>query len=128
MFANGGDIYCQSASQMFGVPVVKNGINGHLRQKGKIAELACIAEGSPVLTDRGLIPIEKVRMTDKVWDGENWVAHEGVIYKGEREVIEYEGLTATADHLVWIEGQSEPIRYGTARLVIIADKLIIKKH
>lgn len=40
-FANGGDIYCSSASQMFKVPVEKHGINGHLRQKGKIAELAC---------------------------------------------------------------------------------------
>ena len=39
-FAAGEDIYCASASQMFGVPVVKHGINGHLRQKGKIAELA----------------------------------------------------------------------------------------
>lgn len=41
VFANGGDIYCSSASQMFKVPVEKHGINGHLRQKGKIAELAC---------------------------------------------------------------------------------------
>lgn len=39
-FKNGGDIYCASASQMFHVPVVKHGQNGHLRQKGKIAELA----------------------------------------------------------------------------------------
>ena len=41
VFAKGGDIYCSSASQMFKVPVVKHGVNGHLRQKGKIAELAC---------------------------------------------------------------------------------------
>ncbi len=41
LFKNGGDIYCMSASQMFKVPVEKHGINGHLRQKGKIAELAC---------------------------------------------------------------------------------------
>ena len=41
VFADGGDIYCSSASQMFKVPVEKHGINGHLRQKGKIAELAC---------------------------------------------------------------------------------------
>lgn len=41
VFANGGDIYCESASQMFKVPVVKHGINGELRQKGKVAELAC---------------------------------------------------------------------------------------
>ena len=40
VFKNGGDIYCASASQMFHVPVEKHGINGHLRQKGKIAELA----------------------------------------------------------------------------------------
>lgn len=40
-FAQGADIYCASASQMFGVPVVKHGINGDLRQKGKVAELAC---------------------------------------------------------------------------------------
>lgn len=40
VFARGGDIYCASASAMFGVPVVKHGVNGHLRQKGKIAELA----------------------------------------------------------------------------------------
>lgn len=39
-FAEGGDIYCASASQMFGVPVEKHGVNGHLRQKGKISELA----------------------------------------------------------------------------------------
>lgn len=46
VFADGGDIYCASASQMFGVPVVKHGINGHLRQKGKIAELALGYGGS----------------------------------------------------------------------------------
>lgn len=40
VFAEGKDIYCASASQMFGVPVEKHGVNSHLRQKGKIAELA----------------------------------------------------------------------------------------
>lgn len=46
VFANNGDIYCQSASAMFKVPVEKHGVNGHLRQKGKIAELACGYGGS----------------------------------------------------------------------------------
>lgn len=46
VFADGKDIYCSSASQMFGVPVEKHGINGHLRQKGKIAELALGYGGS----------------------------------------------------------------------------------
>lgn len=45
VFERGGDIYCDSASQMFHVPVVKHGVNGHLRQKGKIAELACAYGG-----------------------------------------------------------------------------------
>ena len=114
LFKSGGDIYCQSASQMFGVPVEKHGINGHLRQKGKIAELACIAEGQLVLTDEGLVPIEKVTPKMKLWDGESWVSHGGVIYKGQKEVIPYEGLIATPDHLVWVEGQSQPIQLGVA--------------
>lgn len=46
VFQHGGDIYCASASQMFHVPVVKHGENGHLRQKGKIAELALGYGGS----------------------------------------------------------------------------------
>ena len=46
VFASGGDIYCASASQMFHVPVEKHGVNGHLRQKGKIAELALGYGGS----------------------------------------------------------------------------------
>ena len=45
VFAEGGDIYCASASSMFGVPVVKHGVNGHLRQKGKVAELALGYQG-----------------------------------------------------------------------------------
>ena len=114
LFSKGGDIYCQSASQMFKVPVEKHGVNGHLRQKGKIAELACIAEGSLVITDKGLIPIEKVTPQMKVWDGESWVEQYGVVFKGEREVITYEGLTATPNHLVWVEEKQEPIQFGIA--------------
>lgn len=116
VFAEGGDIYCSSASQMFKVPVVKHGVNGHLRQKGKIAELACIAEGQKVLTDGGLVPIEFVTASMKVWDGVAWVPHGGVIYKGEREVLAYGGLEATEDHVVWAEisGEPRPIHFGDA--------------
>ena len=113
-FENGEDIYCRTASRMFGVPVEKHGVNGHLRQKGKIATLACIAEGELVLTDKGLVPIENLTKAHKLWDGENWVSHDGVIYKGIGEVIEYDGLRATKDHIVWIEGQEKPIQFGEA--------------
>ena len=126
-FAEGKDIYCASASAMFGVPVVKHGINGELRQKGKVAELACIAEGQLVLTNHGEKPIETVATDDLVWDGEQWVAHEGVIYKGIKEVMTYDGLTATPDHLVYVEGQSEPMEFriaasGCSHLVQTGDR------
>lgn len=108
-FAEGKDIYCASASAMFGVPVVKHGINGELRQKGKVAELACIAEGQLVLTNHGEKPIETVTTDDLVWDGEQWVTHEGVIYKGIRTVYTYQGLTATLDHKVFLNDSSKPV-------------------
>lgn len=84
------------------------------RRIGKVSELACIAEGQEVLTDKGLIPIERVTPAHKVWDGKEWVSHDGVAYKGEREVMEYEGLWATPDHLVWVEGKSRPVPFGHA--------------
>jgi DNA polymerase len=63
VFAEGGDIYCASASQMFKVPVVKHGINGHLRQKGKIAELALgYGGGTNALLAFGA---DKLGMTDE---------------------------------------------------------------
>jgi len=93
---------------------VKGNPNYEYRQKGKQATLSCIAEGELVLTNHGLIPIEQVTMNDMVWDGEQWVQHEGVVYRGERSVITYQGLTATEDHLVWVEGQPWPVRFGFA--------------
>ena len=114
VFEGNGDIYCATAGRMFHCNVVKHGENGHLRQKGKQAELACIAEGQLVLTNEGLVPIERVRTEHLLWDGESWVSHDGVIFKGEREVITYEGLTATPDHLVWVQGKSQPIQFGDA--------------
>lgn len=45
-FAQGRDIYCESATRAFGVPVVKHGVNGHLRAQGKVIELACGYGGS----------------------------------------------------------------------------------
>ncbi|MBR1603768.1 MAG: hypothetical protein IJ667_10060 [Synergistaceae bacterium] len=113
-FRNGADIYCMAASNMFGVPVEKHGANAELRQKGKIAELACIAEGQLVLTDKGLVPIEDITLNHRLWDGLEWVNHEGLIYQGEKEVMEYAGLTATPDHVVYIEGQSRPVRFDFA--------------
>lgn len=239
VFENGGDIYCASASQMFKVPVVKHGENGHLRQKGKIAELAlgygggvnalkafgadksmtdeemvetvdlwraaspricalwksiekaaircvvrkepvisvagsilfeyedgvmwmtlpsgrriaywgmqysesgrrpgktlsymgteqttrkwmrldtwggklvenCLSKGTLVLTDRGLVPIEQVRRADRLWDGEQWVEHSGLICKGRKSCIEIDGVWMTPEHKVltkegWVNAEA----------------------
>lgn len=101
-FRNGEDIYVATAERMGGAKA------GFDRQRGKSATLGCIAEGSLVLTDRGLIPIENVGIADKVWDGVEFVRHEGVIYKGQKEVMHYDGLTATPDHKVWASFEGEP--------------------
>ena len=66
------------------------------------SQIECIAEGSLVLThDRGSVPIERVSVDDFVWDGVEWVQHEGVVCRGEKEVITYRGLRATPDHIVY---------------------------
>lgn len=101
-FREGKDIYVATAERMGGEKA------GFDRQRGKSATLGCIAEGSLVLTDRGLIPIENVGIADKVWDGVEFVRHEGVVYKGQKEVMHYDGLTATSDHKVWASFEGEP--------------------
>lgn len=101
-FRNGEDIYVATAERMGGVKA------GFDRQRGKSATLGCIAEGSLVLTDRGLVPIENVGVADKIWDGVEFVRHEGVIYKGQKEVLHYGGLSATPDHKVWASFEGEP--------------------
>lgn len=71
VFKNNGDIYCESASQMFHVPVEKHGINGHLRQKGKIAELALGYQGGFGAMKRmdttGSIPEEEIPSIIENW-------------------------------------------------------------
>ena len=60
----------------------------------------CIAGDQRVLTHRGLVRIDTILLTDKIWDGNDFVPHKGVISRGKRPVISYAGITATPDHLV----------------------------
>lgn len=76
VFEDGGDIYCASASQMFHVPVEKHGVNGHLRQKGKIAELALGYGGSVgALKSMGALEMgiaeEELQPLVDAWRGSN---------------------------------------------------------
>ena len=74
-FRSGKDIYCETASQMYHVPVVKHGINGELRQKGKVAELACGYQGGVGAMKRmdkeGAIPEEELQAVVDQWRSAN---------------------------------------------------------
>ena len=66
---------------------------------GKLTE-NCWAAGTPVLTDRGWVPIERVTTEDRLWDGTAWVNHAGLFRPGEKETILLDGLSVTPDHLI----------------------------
>ncbi len=93
----GEEPYCLMASDIFGRKITKEN-NPDERDIGKVA---CIEAHELVLTERGLVPISKVGLSDRVWDGIEWVSHQGAICQGIKKVITYDGLTATEDHLVF---------------------------
>jgi hypothetical protein len=70
----------------------------------KLLQISCIAYNTPVLTDSGWVPIQEVRATDLVWDGEEFVAHQGLLHRGRKYVLECFGVTMTHDHRVLTEG------------------------
>ena len=109
-FRDGKDLYCATASAMFHVPVEKHGQNAELRQKGKIAVLACIAGDEWVATDHGMVPIRDVTKDMKVYDGHGYVEHGGVIYRGVNRVIKVNGIRMTPDHLVLTDRGWVPAR------------------
>ena len=123
VFASGGDVYSFAASRIYGTPyeeITKGRKSsdpeeahkyGMMRQYGKTATLACIAGDAEVLSNRGWVRMVDLRDDDLLWDGEAFVAHEGLIDKGEQECIEFNGVTMTPDHKVfdgkkWEEAQN----------------------
>lgn len=69
---------------------------------------ACIAEGELVDTDHGFVPIQDLTTDMRVWDGESYVTHRGTVFTGIKPVITHDGLTATEDHIVFINDSSAP--------------------
>jgi len=60
----------------------------------------CVAGDQRVLTHRGLVRIDRILLSDRIWDGIDFVTHRGVVSRGIRPVIRYAGITATPDHLI----------------------------
>jgi DNA polymerase bacteriophage-type len=93
------DIYKVTAAKILG----KSPYDVTKQERQSHGKVPCIAEGQLVLTDRGEVPIERVTLDMRVWDGVSWVSHQGLVYKGVKDVWEYDGVVATADHIVWTE-------------------------
>lgn len=84
----------------------------------KLIQICCIAENTPVLTQRGWVAIQSVTTSDLVWDGEEWVTHAGSAPRGIKPTIVVDGVHMTTDHLVlttigWV--QAGDIQHGDAR-------------
>lgn len=135
LFKKGGDIYCMSASQMFGVPVVKHGINGDLRQKGKIAELACGYGGSVgALTAMGALDMglkeDELKPLVLSWReaNQNIVALWWTVDKAIKDIIAMKGVTKT--HGIEFECRSGLLRIrlpSGRKLTYIKPKIEINK-
>ena len=95
MLGQGVDLYKDFASTVYNVPISE--ITDEQRFMGK----TCIAEGTLVLSDSGWKPIEQVSMSDKLWDGEEFVCHQGLIQNGLKETLPLCGIWLTPDHQVW---------------------------
>lgn len=113
VFASNGDVYSYMAASLYGIsyetlranrksddPVVAAEANKQ-RQFGKTVVLACLAGGNEVLCQRGWVRLLDLRDDDLLWDGEKYVPHGGVVFNGERECIDFNGVTLTPDHKVF---------------------------
>jgi hypothetical protein len=112
-FANGDDVYSVFASKIYGRPVSK--ANPIERFVGK----TCIAEGTLVLSDSGWKPIELVTTADKLWDGEEWICHQGLVNNGIKPTLNLCGAWLTPDHQVW-----SGMQWLEAQLVVADENIL----
>jgi hypothetical protein len=94
----GFDLYKLAYARAFGLDPAT--VSKADRQKGKVMELACFGPYTQVLTSDGWVGIKDVTSRHTLWDGQEWVTCEGVIYKGLQPVCELSGVTVTRDHLI----------------------------
>ncbi|KKK49575.1 hypothetical protein LCGC14_3133680, partial [marine sediment metagenome] len=106
-------VYSEFASMLLGRPVRKPKdydpepvakILKVGRDYGKAYILGCIAEGSQILTNNGWKKIETLELSDRVWDGTNWVDHCGIIKRGKKKCINVQGVWLTPEHEILLKG------------------------
>ena len=107
-FRRGADPYADLAEKIFQIPsekIHKGAKSGDKKLKayrnvGKTGILSCLAGDTEVLTNNGWKPIVMVSKDDKLWDGVQWVTHQGLICNGEKNTIDVDGVRMTPDHMI----------------------------
>lgn len=113
VFREGRDPYIDFATDMFGLSyaeiVAINEYDKTMRTTAKPGVLGCLAGHTPILTDRGWVRIVDIRVDDRLFDGQKWVNHDGVVFKGYQPVETVAGLTATPDHNFLVNEEWRPM-------------------
>lgn len=121
LFLDGRDPYVDMATAIFNRPydeilheakVVGSKEGKKMRNLGKEAVLACISHDTEVLCKRGWVAIQDIKEDDLLWDGENWVTHDGVVPMGEKDCINFGGVELTPDHKVYDGVKWEQAQYA----------------
>lgn len=105
VFRDGLDPYCVNAAATYHTDYATvlgehDAGRSAMRQVGKVQELACFTAETKVLTRNGVKAIVDIGVSDELWDGESWVKHQGVVYRGKRATINVCGMEVTPDHLM----------------------------
>lgn len=103
LFANGGKVYEEMAGVIFDMNPAEVGKDSLERFLGKTVILGCFEADTPVLTKRGWVPIIYLQPNDLLWDGIEWVTHQGVLDQGVKTVHRRHGIGATPDHAILTE-------------------------
>ena len=119
----GPDLYVVTYSQAFGCDPTL--VTKKQRQWGKVIFLACFAPDTQVLTDCGYVAIKEVTSKHKLWDGVEWVTGQGAVYRGQRGLVDLDGVGVTPDHQVWAGRSWQEARMGASSPAILRQWLAI---